>query len=160
MVISDLDKKIIIALQEDLPLSPHPYRELAEGLGIEEELLLSKIQTYLDEGILRRLGAALKHRRIGYQFNAMVVWRVEPHLTKEVGKIMAGFKEVSHCYERPTYPQWPYNIFTMIHGESREECESIVTGIAKSTGLSDYQLLYSSRELKKSSMKYFCQECV
>ena len=155
MIITELDKKIIQCLQGDLPLSPYPYRELATQLGIEEELLLSKIQSYLSKGIMRRFGAALKHRNIGYKANAMGVWEVDSQHTDKIGKIMAGYKEVSHCYERPTYPRWPYNMFTMIHGHSQEDCEKVAQQISEATGVVNYMLLYSSQELKKSSMKYF-----
>ncbi|WP_026477224.1 siroheme decarboxylase subunit beta [Alkaliphilus transvaalensis] len=157
MVLRDLDKEIIRALQEDFPLSSEPYRELAESLGIEEDLLLDRIRVYLDEGIIRRFGAAIKHREMGFKANAMVVWQVEPQLTKEVGKVMASFPEVSHCYERPTFPQWPYNLFTMVHGKTHEACEDIASQIAKAVNVDNYRLLYSSKEFKKTSMKYFCE---
>jgi DNA-binding Lrp family transcriptional regulator len=157
MNLSDLDKNIIKVLQEDLPLSPRPYKDLAEKIGIEEELLLSKIQFYIDNGIIRRFGSALRHREIGFSANAMVVWKVEPDRTMDAGRIMAEFKEVSHCYERPTYPGWPYNLFTMVHGQTPEECENIADCISKKTGLSEYKLLYSNKELKKTSMKYFVE---
>ncbi len=157
MVLTEIDKKIIRILQEDFPLSPNPYQDLAKKLEIEETFLLKRIEFFIDDGIIRRFGAAVKHREIGYEANAMVVWQVEDTRTKEVGKIMAGFEEVSHCYERPTYPQWQYNLFTMVHGKSKEECEEIAKKIAHSVGVWDYRLLYSSQEFKKTSMRYFCE---
>jgi len=156
MYINEIDKKIIIALQEDLPLSPEPFKEIAQSLEISEDILLEKIQYFLDSGIMRRFGAALRHHQVGYKFNAMVVWKIPSNCSKEAGHKMAKFPEVSHCYERPTYPDWPYNMFTMIHGKSREECFEIAKKIALEVGFSDCQLLFSSKELKKVSMKYFC----
>lgn len=155
MTFSELDKRIIRALQEDLPLSPTPYKELAQKMDIDEDYLLSKIQSYIDSGIIRRFGATLKHRKIGYDANAMVVWEADPNLTKKIGETMAQFKEVSHCYERPTHPKWPYNMFTMVHGKTVKECEIVAKQISEATNLSNYQILYSSKEFKKTSMRYF-----
>lgn len=155
MEITELDKNIIRLLQEDLPLCPEPYKQLAEDLGIEEKELLDKIQHYIDSGIIRRLGAVLRHRKAGITANAMVVWAVEPQKSIEIGKTMAAFSEVTHCYERPTYPDWPYNLFTMVHGNSKEDCYKIADKISKTCNIQNYQLLFSSKELKKTSMKYF-----
>lgn len=157
MSISELDKCIIRALQEDLPLSPEPFKKLAEDLGIEEEMLLKKVQFFLDSGMMRRFGATLRHQKVGFKANAMVVWKIPPSRSKEVGHHMAQFAEVSHCYERPTYPDWPYNLFTMIHATSKEECHTIAKKIALTVGFFDYDLLFSSHELKKVSMRYFCE---
>jgi len=156
MILSDLEKKIIKILQEDFPLTPNPFRDIAHKLGIEEEFLISKIQTFIDQGIIRRFGAALMHRNLGFKANAMVVCQVPPQLVKKAGENFAKLTVVSHCYERPTFPHWPYNLFTMIHGESVEECEQIAKEMAKSEDIKNYKLLFSSREFKKTSMKYFC----
>lgn len=154
-MLSELDKKIVRALQDDLPLTSEPFVEIATKLGITEEELLKKIKTFTEEGIIRRFGAAIRHREAGFTANAMVVWNVEDERTLEVGKMMASFSEVSHCYERPRYPDWPYNLFTMVHGKSREECEQIAKKIAATTNITNYRLLFSTDELKKTSMKYF-----
>ncbi|WP_244272655.1 siroheme decarboxylase subunit beta [Natronincola peptidivorans] len=155
--ITDLDKKIIKELQEDLPDSPEPYKEIAEKINIKEEELLEKIQMYLEAGIIRRFGAVLRHRKAGFTANAMVVWEVEAHKTKDIGTQMAAFSEVTHCYERPTYPAWPYNLFTMVHGGSKEDCYQIADKLSKTIEVKNYELLFSSEELKKTSMKYFCE---
>jgi DNA-binding Lrp family transcriptional regulator len=152
---SDLDIKIIQALQEDLPLSAEPFKEIAEGLEISENLLLEKINSFIEQGIIRRFGAAIRHREAGFTANAMVVWNVEDEHTEKVGKIMAGFPEVSHCYQRPRYPDWNYNLFTMVHGKNRKQCQDIAEKIAAATNVENFKLLFSTDELKKTSMKYF-----
>ena len=106
-------------------------------------------------GVIRRFGAAIRHHKTGFTANAMGVWDCPPARVEEVGQTMASFTEVSHCYERPRKPQWPANLYTMIHARSREDVEQIGERIAEATGLRSPRLLYSTREFKKSSMKYF-----
>ncbi len=155
---TQLEKKIVTELQEDLPLSSHPFKLIADRIGMKEEELLAKIREMKARGIIRRFGAVLRHQKTGYVANAMVVWRVPEERAKEVGSIMASFKEVSHCYQRAICPDWTYNLFTMIHGKSGEECERIATLISEKIKIEDYRLFYSTRELKKTSMKYFQKE--
>jgi len=157
-MLTELEKDIVTELQEDLPLSSHPFRLIAEKIGIKEEELLAKIREMKAQGIIRRFGAVLRHQKAGYVANAMVVWRVPEERAKEVGRMMADFREVSHCYQRATCPDWTYNLFTMIHGKSREECERIAALISDKVKIEDYRLLYSARELKKTSMKYFRED--
>lgn len=151
----ELEKKIVSRLQGDIPLREEPFKEIAKELGIEERFLLSKLFDMKEEGLLRRVGAILRHRQAGFEANAMVAWKVPGEKVDKVGKIMAKFKEASHVYERPTYPEWPYNIFTMIHSTTVEECEKIIEEISRVTGISEYKRLYSTREYKKTSMQYF-----
>ncbi|OWZ84087.1 Lrp/AsnC family transcriptional regulator [Natranaerobius trueperi] len=153
--LTDLQKQIIAHLQGDLPMSKEPYKEISDKLGISQERLFDEISFMKQQGLLRRIGAILKHRHAGFNANAMVAWKVPDHLVNEVGKTFACFKEASHVYLRPTYPEWPYNLYTMIHGYSKEECEEIVRQMSKKTNLTEYQLLYSTKEYKKSSMTYF-----
>jgi len=155
MCINEIDKEIIRALQEDLPICPEPFKEIAENLGISEDVLLERIHFFLDSGIMRRFGAALRHHQLGFKSNAMVVWKIPATYSNQAGHRMAQFSEVSHCYERPTYPDWPYNLFTMIHAASKDECFEIAKKIALAVGFFDYELLFSSHELKKISMRYF-----
>jgi siroheme decarboxylase len=150
-----LEKKLIIELQGNLPDSVHPYRDIAKKIGVSEQWVLEKINIWLREGYIRRIGAILYHRRAGFKANVMTVWKVPKPKVNQVGKIMASFPEVSHCYERVTYPNWQYNLYAMIHGKTKRDCERIVTQIARKTGITDYQLLYSIREFKKQSMQYF-----
>lgn len=154
-MLTEKDKQIIRLLQEDLPLCPNPYAVLAEKLNISEEKLLTTIDHYLKIGILRRFGAVLKHQQAGFSCNVMVVWQVPPEKIEVVGKMLAAFPEVSHCYERPTYPDWPYNLFSMIHTTSPEKCEKTIQKIAQTIEVSHYLPLYSLEELKKVSMYYF-----
>ncbi|MBU3161605.1 AsnC family transcriptional regulator [Clostridium frigoris] len=157
-MLSGLDKSIIRAVQEDLPLVPEPYKEMARELGITENALINRIKEFCSSGIIRRFGTIVNHRNIGFTSNAMVVWIVPKDLIEDVSKIMISFPQVSHCYQRPTFPQWPYNVFTMIHGQNNQECEKIVKEIVAAININDYELLYSSIELKKESMKYFIEE--
>ncbi|MBS4007332.1 MAG: Lrp/AsnC family transcriptional regulator [Clostridium sp.] len=155
MLLSDLDRKIIARLQGDLPLQAEPFVAIAAEVGISEEELLHKLEAYLAAGVMRRLGTILRHHQAGYSANAMVGWAVPDELVEKVGKIMATFGAASHVYLRPTYPDWPYNLFTMLHGKASEELEKTAAEISERTGINDYKLLYSTREFKKTSMKYF-----
>lgn len=153
-----LDKKIIRILQEDIPLISEPYKQMAEELGIEEEVLLHKIKEFTELGIIRRYGSALFHRKIGFQANAMVVWQIDKDRIEKVGKKMATFEKVTHCYERPTSEEWKYNLFTMVHGKTKVECEGIINDISHEIQEKNYEVLYSITELKKNSMRYFLDE--
>lgn len=153
--LTDLDKKIIARLQEDLPLCLTPYAAVAAEVGMTEEELLRKIAAYLEAGLLRRIGAILRHHLAGYDANAMCGWKVPPERVEEVGRVMGSFPQASHVYQRPTYPDWPYNLFTMLHGRSDEELELTAREMSARTGICDYTLLYSTREFKKTSMNYF-----
>lgn len=154
-MLTEKDKEIIRLLQQDLPLCPHPYAVLAEKLGIPETELLATVNSYLKTGILRRFGAVLKHQQAGFDCNVMVVWQVPPENIEVAGKALAAFPEVSHCYERPIYPHWPYSLFSMIHATNRRECEKIIQKISQTIGVTNYLPLYSLQEFKKVSMCYF-----
>ncbi len=148
-------KKLVKELQGNLPLTSRPYKELAERCGISEDKLLEAIKGLLKEGVIRRMGAVVRHHNLGITANGMGVWQVADEDAERIGRIMSSFPEVSHCYQRPTFPDWPYNLFTMIHASTPEECEQIAEKIAKATGLKGHKLLFSGRELKKSSMRYY-----
>lgn len=152
-----LETAIIRRLSEDIPLSPEPYKLIAEDLGISEKTLLTKIQELYDKQIIRRVSGILYHRKSGYNANAMVVWIVPEDKIDEVGKTLSYFTEITHCYQRPTFQDWPYNLFTMIHSETKEECESNIKRISEIININEYKVLYSTKELKKSSMKYFSE---
>jgi DNA-binding Lrp family transcriptional regulator len=110
------------------------------------------------QGYLRRMAAVLHHHAAGYRANAMGVWVVPSERAEEVGRIMGSFKGVSHCYLRPTYPDWRYNIFTMVHGQKANDCQEIVDAISAATGITEYSLLYSTKQYKKVRLKYFTPE--
>ncbi len=154
-MLNDLEIKIVKELQAGLPLVEKPYEEIARKVGLSEEKLIETIKEMKKKGVIRRFGAALRHQDLGFTANAMVVWDVPEDKAPEVGRIMAGFEQVTHCYQRPRRPGWPYTIFTVVHGKSREDCERLAAMLAEKTGIHKYRLLYSTRELKKSSMKYF-----
>lgn len=152
---SSLEKAIIRRLQEEIPLVPEPYKLIADELGISEQQLIESIKTLRDKKVLRRIAGILHHRTVGFKANAMVVWSVPSEKVKEVTDVMISLPQVSHCYERKTNANWPYNIYTMIHAETFEICEDIILQIAKAVAIDKYEALYSVKELKKSSMKYF-----
>lgn len=152
---SDREKVLIRELQGDIPLVPAPFDCIGEKAGFSEDELLGKIKKWREEGLIRRFGAVLSHYQAGIASNVMIVWKVPKNRSQEVGKTMASFSQVSHCYERPVFSEWPYNLFTMVHAGSRDECRQIAQDIADKTGIKDYRLLFSTKEYKKSSMAYF-----
>jgi len=154
-LIENLDKKIIRRLQENISVIATPYKEIADELNMNEEELIQKVKTYTETGILKRIGAILYHRKAGFNANAMVVWKIDNEDLDNVGKYMASFSEVSHCYERKPCGSWDYNLYTMIHEKDRDRCNKIIEKIANTIGIENYRILYSTRELKKTSMKYF-----
>jgi DNA-binding Lrp family transcriptional regulator len=151
----DVERRIIRHLQGDLPLTTRPFAVLASEVGMSEEELLERIRMLKEQGKLRRFGATLRHQLAGYKANAMVAWYVPEDNMEETGHLMATFKEVSHCYERKVQGKWKYNLFTMIHGKSKKECQDIARRIAENTGIKDYVLLLSLKEFKKTSPRYF-----
>ncbi len=153
-----MDIAAIRELQEDIPLIPQPYRPMAERMGVSEDALFEVADHLQAQGYLRRMAAVLYHREAGFRANAMGVWVVPAKRSEEVGKIMGSFKGVSHCYLRPTYPDWPYSIFTMVHGQKAKDCQEIIGAISQATGVTEYALLYSTKEYKKIRLKYFTAE--
>jgi len=150
-----LEKKIIAAIQGDMEISERPYLRIAESLGIPEETLLSTLKDLSARGVIRRFGATLRHQKSGFDANAMVVWQVDEKRIDEVGKIMAASRAVSHCYRRNPTDLWPYNLYTMIHGADEESCKRTARRLSEKTGIAGYLLLFSRKELKKTSMAYF-----
>ncbi len=154
-MLSDIEKKLFEYFQTDIPLTERPFKDLAEKVGISESEVIEIGRRYKESGVIRRFGATLRHRQAGFSANGMGVWIVPEEERERVGTIMATFKEVTHCYERPSFEEWPYNLFTMIHGQSKEDCFAVAARISEATGIKDYHMLFSSREFKKTSMKYF-----
>lgn len=155
MELTDLDRKIINALSENLPPDMTPFASLAHDLGLDERDLLDRIEIYSQQELLRRFAAILAHHNAGFVANAMVAWRVPEDRIEEAARTMVQFREVSHCYQRLSYPHWPYTIYTMIHGRTREQCLGVVQSIATQTDIQDYKVLFTAREFKKKSMRYF-----
>jgi siroheme decarboxylase len=153
--VTELDKMVIRELQEDLPIEQRPFKSLAERIGLSEDELFEAMRSLVERGFMRRMAAILYHRRAGFRANGMGVWAVPEDDVVEIGEEMASFANVSHCYRRPTYPDWPYNVFTMVHGTSVEQCEEILSSISKKTGVTEYISLYSTREYKKTRTKFY-----
>ena len=154
----ELDRAVIRALQGDMPVIPEPYAPAAAELGMTQERLLEHLEGMRERKLLRRVAAILFHRRAGFSANGMGVWKVPDERIAELGPQMAAFRGISHCYQRPTYADWPYSIFTLAHGRSKEECDAILDSIAESTGIEDRATLYSSTEFKKIRLLYFTDE--
>src|SRR6202022_1875737 len=151
----DDDIAVIKALQGDMPVIPEPYAPAAAELGMPQERLLDHLQGMQERRLLRRVAAILFHRRAAFSANGMGVWQVPDEQIMELGMRMASFRGISHCYQRPTYADWPYSIFTMAHGRSKEECDAVLEAIATETGISERATLYSSTEFKKIRLLYF-----
>ena len=154
----ETDIAVIRATQGDLPIVPEPYAAAAAALGMSEAELLEHLAGMKDRGLLRRVAAILFHRRAGFSANGMGVWAVPEDRVAEIGPRMAAYRGISHCYQRPTYPDWPYSVFTMAHGRSKEECDAILDSIAADTGIAERSTLYSSTEFKKIRLLYFTDD--
>ena len=154
----DFDVAVIRALQGDMPVVEEPYAPAAAALGIPQERFLDHLVGMQERGLLRRVAAILFHRRAGFSANGMGVWKVPEDRIIEVGSRMAACRGISHCYQRPTYADWPYSVFTMAHGRSKEECDAILDAIAEMTGIDERATLYSSTEFKKIRLLYFTDE--
>jgi DNA-binding Lrp family transcriptional regulator len=156
--LSELDVAVIRATQGPMKPVPEPYAPAATELGIGQDELLEHLESMRDRRALRRVAAILFHRRAGFSANGMGVWRVPEERILELGPRMASFRGISHCYQRPTYEDWPYSVFTMAHGRSKEECDAILDSIAEDTGIHERRTLYSSTEFKKIRLRYFTDE--
>lgn len=156
--LSGAEIEVIRILQEDMPLVGEPYRPLAEQIGLSEDGLFGILRSFQSRGYLRRIAAILHHRRAGFAANAMVVWDIPKEKLDVIGPEFAKFREVSHCYERPTFPDWPYSIYTMVHGPKMEDCEAIVERMEGKIGKWPRLNLYSTKEYKKIRLKYFTKE--
>ncbi len=145
-------------MQEDLASIPRPFDSHAEQLGMTVDQLFARAAELVEQKLMRRYSAVLHHRRAGFSSNAMIVWKVPEEQSEEIGTIMAQHPAVTHCYQRPTYEDWPYSHFTMVHGTSDEECERFGNEIAEATGMDERQLVYSLREYKKTRVRYFVED--
>ncbi len=154
-MLTELEKKIIASIQEDIAVTDHPYLNISKKLGIAEETLLENLQSLCDRGFIRRFGATLRHQKTGFTANAMAAWQVDEDRMEKVGNKMASFKQVSHCYRRNPTDGWPYNLYTMIHANDEEACRQTARKMSQAASVDRYTLLFSRRELKKTSMVYF-----
>jgi DNA-binding Lrp family transcriptional regulator len=152
------DVAVIRATQGDMPVVAEPYAPAAAVLGMSVAELLEHMAGMRERGLLRRVAAILYHRRAGFSANGMGVWKVPAERIEELGPRMASFRGISHCYQRPTYEDWPYSVFTMAHGRSKEECDAVLDAIASDTGIAERATLYSSTEFKKIRLLYFLDD--
>jgi DNA-binding Lrp family transcriptional regulator len=154
-MLTELEKKIIASIQEDMDVTERPYLNIAQDLDISETELLANLKDLCDRGVIRRFGATLRHQRTGFTANAMVAWKVAEDRIEEVGQKMASFRQVSHCYRRNPTEDWPYNLYTMVHASDEQSCYAIAQKMSRTASVKDYSLLFSREELKKTSMLYF-----
>ena len=157
-VASDEDKKYVRELQKDLEIIDRPFLKSAEALGITEEQLFEKSRYYESIGVIRRFAAILRHRDVGFVANGMIVWKVPEEKIDEVGAKLGAFPQVSHCYQRPSYPDWPYNVFSMIHCKSHDEAGDVAKTIQDQINVAEYTILFSEREFKKTRVQYFIED--
>lgn len=148
-----IDKQLLKLTQEGIPIVSEPFKYIAEKLALSGDEVIKRLENMIKEGAVRRFGASIGHRVIGITANAMCTWNVPDERVEEVGAVMTGFPEVTHCYERPRYKDWKYNLFTMIHAYTREECEKIAKEISLATGIKDYAILFSEKEFKKTGVR-------
>jgi DNA-binding Lrp family transcriptional regulator len=156
--LSDLELAVIRVVQEDLPNVERPFAAQAASIGIDEQTLIDTIRSLKERKLMRRFAAVMNHRSAGFKANAMGVWAVPEDRLDEIGPQMATFSAVSHCYRRPTYDDWPYSVFTMVHGRSARDCEATIEAIRDETGVDEYCLLWSVKEYKKIRLRYFGNE--
>ncbi len=155
ITLTPLHLDIIKLIQEDIEIKKEPFANIIKTLNIDYETLFEKLAELKEAGVMRRFAAILNHRNAGFNANAMTVWDVDEKDGEAIGEKAAAFSAVSHCYLRPKYPNWPYNLFTMIHGKTKEETDSIIEEIASEIEHKDKRPLYSTREFKKVRLKYF-----
>lgn len=157
-MVSELEKNVIAAIQGDIDAVERPYAAIARSLDISEETLLDTLRDLCDRGVIRRFGATIRHQKSGYSANAMIAWQVAEDRVDAVGETLASFKQVSHCYRRNPAGDWPYNLYTMVHARDEDTCIATARQMAAAAGVERYALLFSVRELKKTSMQYFSNE--
>ena len=157
----DLDEyhyNIIKEAQKDIQIISEPFKEAVEKLNMSYDEFFDMLNQFKDAGVMRRFASILNHRRAGFNANAMVVWDIDETKGEQIGEIAASFSAVSHCYLRPKYPTWNYNLFTMIHGKTKEDTQAVIDSIAEEIEYKDKMPLYSSREFKKVRIQYFCDD--
>lgn len=152
---SEEDLAYVRVLQQDLPLEREPFRGWAESLDVSAEEMFARAKDLEECGVMRRFAAVIRHQKAGFTANGMICWRIPEEQLPDLGYQLATYPQVSHCYQRPVYPDWPYSVFSMVHALSREKCEEIARQMSEEIGISDYAILYSTKEYKKERVKYY-----
>lgn len=148
-----LDLELLKLAQDGVELIQRPYQALGERLGISEEETIRRLDGLQKEGVIRRFAATIGHRALGFAANAMIIWRVPAADVERVGTIFASFEGVTHAYERATAPDWPYNLYTMVHSRKRDDCFEIASQLSRASGIEEYRILFSEKEYKKTSAR-------
>ncbi len=151
--LDEMDWKLIRLIQDWFPIEGRPYLEIGKRLGINEDEVMERLRRLISLGVIRRLSASIKHRKAGFGANGMVVWNVEDDRVEEIGRKIAEFPEVTHCYERPRLEDWNYNIYAMIHGRTRDEVIEKIEEISKTIGEKEYRVVWSVKEYKKTHFR-------
>ena len=155
--VPDIERKILAVLQRGLPRSLTPYQDLAEQAGVDTAELLSVLKDWNKQGKIRRIGAIVNHFKVGIGAGAMVVWQIEPEHADSAGAILAEFEQVTHAYQRNTTENWPYSMYTMVHGEDRHQIQQLVQRMSVKSGISNYRILFTEKELKKVAPTYITE---
>lgn len=158
MKFTGLDRRLIARLCGDLPLEERPFLALADELGTTEDDVIGRIRRLEREGVMRRLGAIVRHRQAGIVGNVMAAWIVPDERADKIGEYVASLDEVTHCYLREAAPEWPYTFYAMIHARSEQGCREVATQITERFGLTECMMLASRREFKKRSVEYYTPE--
>lgn len=149
----DIDLMLIKAAQDGIMLTPRPYKALGDSLGISEDDVIRRLKGLEELGVIRRFAATIGHRALGILANAMIAWKVPSEQVERVGEIFAMSKAVTHCYERTSAPDWPYNLYTVVHSRSKEDCLAIASRLSQAAGIGEYRVLFSEKEYKKTSAR-------
>ena len=156
MAFTETERAILRIVQRDLPDSLTPFADIANAASTDEAFVLDLLRRMKETGAIRRFGASVKHQKAGFTHNAMVAWKIAPEHVDEAGKAAAASDSVSHCYYRPSpVEDWPYTLYTMVHGRSKEECDAAIKSLAALPRMEEHAVLSSLKELKKISMTYF-----
>jgi len=152
-IVDEVDRRLLLACENGIPIHPRPYEIMAEKVGISEDEVISRFQALIKSGVLRRFSASIGHLTLGIVANAMIAWKAPEEEVERLGRAFASFNSVTHCYSRETAPGWPYNLYTMVHSRSREDCLRMVEEMAKAVGIEECQVLFSEREFKKTNAR-------
>jgi len=155
--LSDIETRVLAVLQEGFSENRNPYKQMAERAGMDTEQFLTVLKDWKRHGKLRRIGAIVNHIKMGLSGGAMVAWQVEPERIEQAGTILAGFEQVSHAYERQAAENWPYNIYTMVHGTDVREVEDTISTMSRACGVTTYKILVTEKELKKAPPTYIAR---